>query len=92
MPTFFILVFIFSFLFLLVSSLTASSSAWSLATGSLPQSSCFPHLPPKPTVIDDIEASLWIPYTDDGTYNSQSFIVLLPPPKLPRGSSQSERS
>src|SRR3569833_24953 len=41
-------------------------SAWSLATGSLPQCSCFPHLPPKPGIIDDIEASLWIPYTDDG--------------------------
>ncbi|CAJ2503423.1 Uu.00g108170.m01.CDS01 [Anthostomella pinea] len=40
--------------------------AWSLATGSLPQSSCFPHLPPKPAIIDDIESSLWIPYTDDG--------------------------
>ncbi|KAM0325029.1 hypothetical protein ACHAQA_007565 [Verticillium albo-atrum] len=40
--------------------------AWSLATGSLPQCSCYPHLPPKPAIIDDIEASLWIPYTDDG--------------------------
>ncbi|KAI1505965.1 nitrogen assimilation transcription factor nirA [Biscogniauxia marginata] len=44
----------------------ALDHAWSLATGSLPQCSCFPHLPPKPTIIDDIEASLWIPYTDDG--------------------------
>ncbi|KAL2758317.1 hypothetical protein ACRALDRAFT_1061517 [Sodiomyces alcalophilus JCM 7366] len=44
----------------------ALDHAWSLATGSLPQSSCFPHLPPKPAVIGDIEASLWIPYTDDG--------------------------
>jgi len=43
-----------------------SASAWSLATGSLPQCSCFPRLPPKPAIIDDIEASLWIPYTDDG--------------------------
>jgi len=41
-------------------------SAWSLATGSLPQCSCFPRLPPKPAIIDDIEASLWIPYTDVG--------------------------
>ncbi|KAI5861014.1 nitrogen assimilation transcription factor nirA [Durotheca rogersii] len=45
----------------------ALDHAWSLATGSLPQCSCFPHLPPKPEIIDDIEASLWIPYTDDGT-------------------------
>ncbi|KAH8648570.1 fungal-specific transcription factor domain-containing protein [Xylariales sp. PMI_506] len=45
----------------------ALDHAWSLATGSLPQCSCFPHLPPKPAIIDDIEASLWIPYTDDGS-------------------------
>ncbi|KAH8884399.1 hypothetical protein GQ53DRAFT_399706 [Thozetella sp. PMI_491] len=44
----------------------ALDHAWSLATGSLPQCSCFPRLPPKPAIIDDIEASLWIPYTDDG--------------------------
>lgn len=44
----------------------ALDHAWSLATGSLPQCSCFPRLPPKPAIIDDIEASFWIPYTDDG--------------------------
>ncbi|CAP67700.1 uncharacterized protein PODANS_1_15900 [Podospora anserina S mat+] len=44
----------------------ALDHAWSLATGTLPQCSCFPRLPPKPAIIDDIEASLWIPYTDDG--------------------------
>ncbi|KAH9897124.1 fungal-specific transcription factor domain-containing protein [Xylariomycetidae sp. FL2044] len=44
----------------------ALDHAWSLATGSLPQCSCFPHLPPKPAIIDDVEASVWIPYTDDG--------------------------
>lgn len=44
----------------------ALDSAWSLATGSLPQCSCFPSSPPKPTIIGDIEASLWVPYTDDG--------------------------
>lgn len=44
----------------------ALDHAWSLATGSLPQCSCFPHLPPKPAIIGDVEASLWIPYTDDG--------------------------
>ncbi|KAF4119954.1 Fungal specific transcription factor domain [Geosmithia morbida] len=44
----------------------ALDHAWSLATGSLPQCSCFPHLPPKSAIIDDIEASLWVPYTDDG--------------------------
>ncbi|KAM0251931.1 hypothetical protein ACHAQJ_007946 [Trichoderma viride] len=25
-----------------------------------------PHLPPKPGIIGNIEASLWVPYTDDG--------------------------
>lgn len=43
-------------------------SAWSLATGSLPQCSQFPHLPPKPAIMPGIEASLWIPYTDDGKF------------------------
>ncbi|KIL86066.1 hypothetical protein FAVG1_10460 [Fusarium avenaceum] len=43
----------------------ALDHAWSLATGSLPQCSSFPHLPPKPAIIGDIEASLWVPYTDD---------------------------
>lgn len=47
----------------------ALDHAWSLATGSLPQCSCFPHLPPKPTIIDDIEASLWVPYTDNGKFS-----------------------
>ncbi|KAF2967583.1 hypothetical protein GQX73_g5972 [Xylaria multiplex] len=44
----------------------ALDHAWSLATGSLPQCSWFLRLPPKPAIIDGIEASLWIPYTDDG--------------------------
>ncbi|KAH8195722.1 hypothetical protein TruAng_010125 [Truncatella angustata] len=47
----------------------ALDHAWSLATGSLPQCSCFPHLPPKPAIIDDIEASLWVPYTDSEYLN-----------------------
>ncbi|KAG8413842.1 hypothetical protein J3458_012330 [Metarhizium acridum] len=46
----------------------ALDHAWSLATGSLPQCSCFPHLPPKPGIIGNIEASLWVPYTDDGAF------------------------
>ncbi|KAL8383507.1 hypothetical protein RB595_010624 [Gaeumannomyces hyphopodioides] len=50
----------------------ALDHAWSLATGSLPQSSSFIRLPPKPSVIGDIEASLWIPYTDDGAPLQQS--------------------
>ncbi|PHH87180.1 hypothetical protein CDD83_9208 [Cordyceps sp. RAO-2017] len=44
----------------------ALDHAWSLATGTLPQCSSFPHLPPRPAIIGDIEASLWVPYTDDG--------------------------
>ncbi|KAL5906793.1 hypothetical protein ACKVV1_011197 [Pyricularia oryzae] len=51
----------------------ALDHAWSLATGSLPQVSCFLQLPPKPGIIDDIEASLWIPYTEDGTSLQKSF-------------------
>ncbi|KAI0975912.1 fungal-specific transcription factor domain-containing protein [Xylaria arbuscula] len=43
----------------------ALDHAWSLATGSLPQCSWFLQLPPKPAIIDGIEASLWVPYTDD---------------------------
>ncbi|EGX89057.1 C6 transcription factor (NirA), putative [Cordyceps militaris CM01] len=44
----------------------ALDHAWSLATGSLPQSSCFARLPMKPGIIADIESSLWVPYTDNG--------------------------
>ncbi|KAG6307643.1 hypothetical protein E4U45_003926 [Claviceps purpurea] len=44
----------------------ALDHAWSLATGSLPQCSLFPLLPPKPGIIDNVESSLWVPYTDDG--------------------------
>ncbi|KAL6857388.1 fungal-specific transcription factor domain-containing protein [Trichoderma novae-zelandiae] len=51
----------------------ALDHAWSLATGSLPQCSCFPHLPPKPAIISDIEASLWVPYTDDGEDRTTTF-------------------
>ncbi|RCI16526.1 hypothetical protein L249_1685 [Ophiocordyceps polyrhachis-furcata BCC 54312] len=51
----------------------ALDSAWSLATGSLPQCSRFPCLPPKPTIIGDIEASLWVPYTDDGAPLQRSY-------------------
>ncbi|KAI7759094.1 hypothetical protein LZL87_013947 [Fusarium oxysporum] len=41
-------------------------NASSLVTGSLPNCSYSPHLPSKPAVIRDIEASVWVPYTDDG--------------------------
>ncbi|KAI3400743.1 hypothetical protein diail_1952 [Diaporthe ilicicola] len=44
----------------------ALDHAWSLATGTLPQCSRFPLLPPKPAIMPDIEASVWNPYTDDG--------------------------
>lgn len=50
-------------------------SAWSLATGSLPQCSCFLDLPPKPAIMPDIEASLWIPYTDDGRLSGTRLMV-----------------
>ncbi|KAK4074661.1 transcriptional regulator family: Fungal Specific TF [Purpureocillium lilacinum] len=44
----------------------ALDHAWSLATGSLPQLSSLPQLPPKPALVKDIEVSPWIPYTEDG--------------------------
>jgi hypothetical protein len=37
-----------------------------MTTGSLPQSSYFPHLPSKPIIIEETEALLWVPYTDNG--------------------------
>ncbi|UNI22207.1 hypothetical protein JDV02_008116 [Purpureocillium takamizusanense] len=51
----------------------ALDHAWSLATGSLPQCSSFPHLPPKPAIITGIEASKWVPYTDDGAPLQRSY-------------------
>ncbi|KAI1827620.1 hypothetical protein F4861DRAFT_327664 [Xylaria intraflava] len=50
----------------------ALDHAWSLATGSLPRSSQFLHMPPKPAIIDAIEVSLWMPYTDDGAPHQRS--------------------
>ncbi|KAL2268827.1 hypothetical protein VTJ83DRAFT_3673 [Remersonia thermophila] len=47
--------------------------AWSLATGSLPRCSWLPHLPRKPAVFDNLEASPWVPYTDDGGPLQHSF-------------------
>ncbi|KAF6515275.1 hypothetical protein HZS61_005181 [Fusarium oxysporum f. sp. conglutinans] len=40
-------------------------NASSLVTGSLPNCSYTPHLPSKPAVVRDVEASVWVPYTDD---------------------------
>ncbi|KAF6515171.1 hypothetical protein HZS61_005077 [Fusarium oxysporum f. sp. conglutinans] len=37
----------------------------SLVTGSLPNCSYTLHLPSKPAVVRDVEASVWVPYTDD---------------------------
>ncbi|KAH8754772.1 fungal-specific transcription factor [Diaporthe sp. PMI_573] len=51
----------------------ALDHAWSLVTGSLPQCSRLPHLPSKPAIMPDIEASMWIPYTDDGGLAQKSF-------------------
>lgn len=53
-------------LFLYVDFANGSCRVWSLAIGSLPQGSYFPNLPPKPVIISDKEATLWVPYTDDG--------------------------
>jgi hypothetical protein len=47
-------------------SLSDFSSAWSLATGSLPQCSWKPFLPIKPAIITDIEDTPWTIHADDG--------------------------
>lgn len=44
----------------------------SVAAGSLPQ---YPHLsplPPNHILINDVEESPWMPYTEDGTLNLSS--------------------
>jgi len=46
----------------LIISAKIGLSAWSLATGSLPQCSRHPRLPPKCRILGDIENSPWIPY------------------------------
>ncbi|KAB5513035.1 hypothetical protein GE09DRAFT_1179991 [Coniochaeta sp. 2T2.1] len=38
--------------------------SWCLATGT-PRTSMSPHLPAKPVIVKVVEASLWIPYTDN---------------------------
>lgn len=48
--------------------------AWSLATGTLPQLTWTTRLPPKPAIINDIEASRWFPFTDDGTQLPQTHV------------------
>ncbi|KAM3087208.1 hypothetical protein ACMFMG_001313 [Clarireedia jacksonii] len=44
----------------------ALDQAWSLTIGRLPQFSRLINLNVKPGIIDTVEASSWIPYTDDG--------------------------
>ena len=42
------------------------SRCWSLSTGRIPTLSQTTKLTPPPSIVDTIEASPWIPYTDDG--------------------------
>jgi len=56
----------------------ALDHAWSLTAGSLPQCSYLPPLPAEPEIIHDIEASLWVPYTDDGEYGVKPNPASLP--------------
>ncbi|QSZ37054.1 hypothetical protein DSL72_009146 [Monilinia vaccinii-corymbosi] len=39
---------------------------WSLTIGRIPQLSNVPKLTVKPAIVDSVEASAWVPYTDDG--------------------------
>ncbi|KAA8567599.1 hypothetical protein EYC84_008074 [Monilinia fructicola] len=40
--------------------------AWSLTIGRIPHFSHYTKLTVKPSIVDSVEASPWIPYTDDG--------------------------
>ncbi|PQE05629.1 fungal specific transcription factor protein [Rutstroemia sp. NJR-2017a BBW] len=44
----------------------ALDHAWSLTLGRLPQFSQLSSLDVKPAIVDTVEASSWIPYTDNG--------------------------
>lgn len=44
----------------------ALDQCWSLSTGRIPAFSQIAKLTPPPLIVDTIEASPWIPYTDDG--------------------------
>jgi hypothetical protein len=46
------------------------SRAWSLSIGRLPHFSRDTKLATKPAIVDHVESSAWIPYTDDGKYIS----------------------
>lgn len=41
-------------------------SAWSLAIGRIPHFSRAPKLVSKPSIIQEIESSEWVPYSDSG--------------------------
>ena len=43
-----------------------SLRAWSLSIGRLPHFSRETKLATKPAIVDHVESSAWIPYTDDG--------------------------
>jgi hypothetical protein len=50
----------------LFESMLISFRAWSLTVGRLPQFSHLSSLDIKPAIVDTVEASSWIPYTDNG--------------------------
>jgi len=53
--------------FLCMKNISSDSlRAWSLSIGRLPHFSRETKLATKPAIVDHVESSAWIPYTDDG--------------------------
>jgi hypothetical protein len=59
-----------------ISDLTLSR-AWSLSIGRLPHFSRDTKLATKPAIVDHVESSAWIPYTDDGKYLYPRQVLML---------------
>jgi hypothetical protein len=54
------------------------SRAWSLSIGRLPHFSRDTKLATKPAIVDHVESSAWIPYTDDGNrFRSRQVLMLM---------------
>lgn len=54
-----------------VSCLLITFRAWSVCVGRLPHFSKDTKLMAKPAIVDQVERSSWVPYTDDGDITEQ---------------------
>jgi hypothetical protein len=61
----------FSFMKNSILDSNSISRAWSLSIGRLPHFSRDTKLATKPAIVDHVESSAWIPYTDDGMFLCQ---------------------